>query len=207
MLPVLVLFAGESAAISASSGALSARLAGLPELVSNGWTRLVAETNVSGGIASRLGELPRELQIALAIWLCAYVVQFLADEGKRQFKAVPTNNGKFIRSGVWAWSQHPNYAAELVMWHSLGAAACYVAFSSPTHVLHGSPLAFASLLGPFFEALLIVFVSGVPLLDKAAAKKWGGNAEWLAYVKNTAVLFPCCPAFPRRPAEYVQKQQ
>ena len=207
MLPVLVLFAGESAAISASSGALFGRLMSMPLLVAAGWQQLLEVTNVSGGILGRLGELPIPLQVLLCVWLLAYIVQFSADEGKRQFKAVPKNHGKFIRSGIWTWSQHPNYAGELVMWHALGCAACYVAYTSPTHVLSGSPLAFVSLAGPFMEALLIIFVSGVPLLDKAAAKKWGGNSNWLAYAKNTPVLFPCCPAFPRRPTEYVHKSE
>ncbi len=207
MLPVLVLFAGERAAISASSGALLSRLKSVPSLIVTGWGQLIHETDVSGGILARLNELPVVLQCILAAWLIAYIVQFLADEGKRQFKAVPQNKDKFIRSGVWAWSQHPNYAAELAMWHLLGVAACYVAYCSPSHVLHGSPLAFVSLIGPFLEGLLIVFVSGVPLLDKAAAKKWGGNSNWLAYTKNTPVLFPCCPSFPRRPASYVNKKE
>lgn len=147
--------------------------------------------------------LPAPVLVLLAVWSLAWLAQVLADEQKRQFKADEDNKGRWIDSGIWSYSQHPNYAAEMVLWLALGGAAAHLAYTDPLHTLHGSKWAYASLVGPCLEACLLLFLSGVPLLDKAAAAKWGHRQAWREFATRTPVLFPCCPAFPRRPTAYI----
>ena len=48
----------------------------------------------------------------------------------------------------------------------------------------------ATLISPVFVYLLLTRVSGVPLLERKADKKWGGQPEYEAYKANTPVLVP-----------------
>jgi steroid 5-alpha reductase family enzyme len=47
-----------------------------------------------------------------------------------------------------------------------------------------------ALISPVFVALLITRISGVPLLEKKSDQKWGGQADYETYKKNTPVLIP-----------------
>jgi steroid 5-alpha reductase family enzyme len=47
-----------------------------------------------------------------------------------------------------------------------------------------------TLISPFFVAFLLLRVSGVPLLEKRADEKWGGQPDYEAYKKETPVLIP-----------------
>ncbi|KAA0168550.1 hypothetical protein FNF31_00430 [Cafeteria roenbergensis] len=122
---------------------------------------------------------PEDLAL-VALWGVFFVIEAAADYHKLLFTSNPANKGQFIRTGLWAVSQHPNYAGELGMWWTL-AAFCVRGLGGPW---------VAILAAPLFETLLLLFVSGIPLLDKAAAKKWGDSAEYKAYTARTAVLVP-----------------
>lgn len=113
-----------------------------------------------------------------AIWLAAFLVEVIADQQKSAFKADPANAGKFISTGLWSWSQHPNYFGEIMLW----TGAAIIALP----VLSGwSFLVFAS---PLFITLLLTKISGINLLDKAAAKKWGDDPAYAEYRRKTSVL-------------------
>ena len=88
--------------------------------------------------------------------------------------------GKFINSGLWSISRHPNYFGEILLWSGL-----YVSAST---VMRGSE--FLSVLSPVFVALLLTKVSGIPLLEKSGLKRWGRDPKYQQYLKNTAALVP-----------------
>ena len=88
--------------------------------------------------------------------------------------------GKFITSGLWSLSRHPNYFGEILLWFGL-----YVSNSS---VFRGYEQ--LAVLSPVFVHLLITRLSGIPLLEKAADKKWGGQAAYELYKRNTPSLIP-----------------
>ncbi len=97
------------------------------------------------------------------------------------FLPSPLLQDKFIRHGLWSLSRHPNYLGEIVVWLGLYVSASTV-FNTPPETL--------SALSPLFVYCLIVHVSGVPILEKAARDKWGDSDEYNDYVNNTPLLMP-----------------
>ena len=119
----------------------------------------------------------------LAIWILGFGIEVVADRQKSAFNAVPENKGRFIDSGLWAWSRHPNYFGEIVLW--LGVAV----IAAPA--LRG--WGWLTLISPVFVALLLTRISGVNLLEARADEKWGGQEEYEAYKSSTPVLIPRPP--------------
>ena len=118
--------------------------------------------------------------VGLLVWMIGFSFEAIADAQKSAFKADPENRGKFIQSGLWSKSRHPNYFGEIVLW--IGVAV--IAFP----VLQGWQ--YATLISPVFVMLLLTKISGVPMLEKRADKTWGGQPDYEAYKKNTPVLIP-----------------
>jgi steroid 5-alpha reductase family enzyme len=123
------------------------------------------------------------LVAGLLIWLIGFGIEVLADSQKSRFKADPDNEGKFIQSGLWSWSRHPNYFGEIVLWVGVMIIAL--------PVLEGWQ--WVSLISPIFITILLTRISGVPLLEKRADNKWGGQPEYEDYKANTSVLVPLPP--------------
>lgn len=121
--------------------------------------------------------------LGLLVWLAGFAFEAVADRQKSAFKADPANSGRFIRHGLWAWSRHPNYFGEIVLWTGVALMA------SPA--MQGWQwLGWAS---PLFVCWLLTQVSGVPMLEKRADEKWGGQADYEAYKADTPVLLPRPP--------------
>ncbi|KAI8496274.1 hypothetical protein Bbelb_261150 [Branchiostoma belcheri] len=114
------------------------------------------------------------------IWTVGLLLEAVADYQKSVFKADPENSGKFIQSGLWSISQHPNYLGEISLWLGLYITAAGV-MSGWEHI---------SVVSPVFVAFLLLKVSGVPLLDELGMKRWGNNPAYVAYRQRTAVLVP-----------------
>jgi steroid 5-alpha reductase family enzyme len=114
------------------------------------------------------------------VWVFGFAMEVIADTQKSRFAVNPDNKGKFIHTGLWSRSRHPNYFGEIVLWIGVAIMAL--------PVLQGWQ--WVALISPVFVTLLITRVSGVPLLEKKADQKWGGQAEYEAYKKKTPVLIP-----------------
>ena len=114
------------------------------------------------------------------IWVLGFSIEVLADAQKGRFNADPSNKGKFIQSGLWARSRHPNYFGEILLWAGVAIIAM--------PVLQGWQ--WIAMISPVFVTLLLTRVSGIPLLENKADKKWGGQADYEAYKKKTPVLIP-----------------
>lgn len=121
--------------------------------------------------------------IGMVLWALGFLIEIIADRQKRRFRADPDNSGKFISHGLWAWSRHPNYFGEILLW--LGVALV----AAP--VLSGWQL--LSLISPVFVVLLLTRVSGIPLLEARSDKRWGDDAGYQQYKLTTPVLLPRPP--------------
>lgn len=118
--------------------------------------------------------------VGFLIWIFGFAVEVIADSQKNRFSANPDNKGKFIQTGLWSRSRHPNYFGEIILW--IGVAV--IAFP----VLQGWQ--WIALISPVFVTFLLTRVSGVPLLENKADKKWGGQEDYESYKKRTPVLIP-----------------
>ncbi|MEN8721122.1 MAG: DUF1295 domain-containing protein [Oceanococcaceae bacterium] len=112
------------------------------------------------------------------VWLAGFAIEAVADAQKSAFTSNPGNRGRFINVGLWRWSRHPNYFGEIVLWVGIAIIA--------TPVLQGA--AWLGWISPLFVAFLLIKVSGIPLLEKRADEKWGGQAEYERYKAQTPVL-------------------
>ena len=118
-----------------------------------------------------------------AVWAAGLSLEALADRQKSRFRADPANRGRFITSGLWAWSRHPNYFGEIVLWVGVLLVA--------VPVLRGWQ--WVAVVSPLFVTFLLTKVSGVPLLERSADARWGGDPEYEAYKARTPVLLPRPP--------------
>jgi steroid 5-alpha reductase family enzyme len=117
------------------------------------------------------------------IWLVGLVIEAVADAQKSAFKGKQENRGRFITSGLWKYSRHPNYFGEMLVWWGL------FVFAVP--FLHGA--AFAVVIGPVFITLLLLFVSGIPLLERSADARYGDDPAYREYKRRTSILVPLPP--------------
>jgi steroid 5-alpha reductase family enzyme len=131
---------------------------------------------------------PRRLSTAtlggLALFAGGLLLESTADYQKFVWKSDPANRGKFMGPvGVYAYSQYPNYFAEMVIWSGLTLAA------GPA-VLRTCPWVLAS---PLFTITLLMFISGIPLLEKHNAERFGNDPAYRAYKAATSLLIPWFP--------------
>lgn len=112
--------------------------------------------------------------IGIGVFIFGLLFESIGDFQLYQFKKNLSNKGKIIKSGLWKITRHPNYFGEAVLWWGIGIYTI------------GLDLFYIALIGPLALNLLLLFVSGVPLLEK----KFEGNSEWEEYKKDTSAFIP-----------------
>lgn len=115
--------------------------------------------------------------LGILIWLTGFIFESVSDKQLKVFVSNPQNKGKLIESGLWRYSRHPNYFGEVVQWWGIFVIALNI------------ELGILSIISPLTITLLILFVSGVPLLEK----KYEGRADFEEYKRKTSVFFPLPP--------------
>ncbi len=135
---------------------------------------MTSGTKQSFGIVGFLG---------FAIWASGFAIEIVADRQKSTWRADPANEGDFITVGLWAWSRHPNYFGEFMLW--VGAAIVALPALGGWQYL--------TLASPVFVWVLLNRISGVPLLEKRSDARWGGQEDYEAYKETTPVFFPRPP--------------
>lgn len=144
------------------------------------WVTFTAAAALAAITSTNRKELGWIALAGLLIWAFGFIFEIVADNQKSRFKADPENKGKFIHSGLWSKSRHPNYFGEIVLWIGIAIIAI--------PVLQGWQ--WITMISPVFVAILLIKVSGIPMLEKKADKKWGGQDDYKEYKKNTPVLIP-----------------
>ena len=114
----------------------------------------------------------------LFTFLTGFILEIIADTQKSKFRSIPENKDRFINSGLWSLSRHPNYLGEIILW--LGITIMSISALSGWQ--------YVTLISPIFTYVLLVYVSGVRLLEASGKKKWGHLENYKKYLKNTPAL-------------------
>ena len=118
--------------------------------------------------------------VGFLVWVFGFAIEVIADTQKSRFNANPENKGRFIQTGLWSRSRHPNYFGEIVLWFGVAIITL--------PVLQGWE--WIAMISPIFVTFLLTRVSGVPLLEEKSDNKWGGQDDYESYKKRTPVLIP-----------------
>lgn len=118
--------------------------------------------------------------IGVLVWLAGFALEVVADRQKQAFRADPANRERFITTGLWGRCRHPNYLGEIVLWTGVALVAwpALVGWQRVT------------LVSPFFVFVLLTRVSGIPLLEARARRRWGSDPAFRAYLERTPRLRP-----------------
>ena len=117
--------------------------------------------------------------LGVILWIIGYYFEVVGDAQLKAFKSDRQNKGKIMQSGLWKYTRHPNYFGEAVMWW-----AVWIVSISTLETLN-----LIGFVGPLLITLLLLFVSGVPLLEK----KYKDNPLFQEYARKTSVFFPLPP--------------
>ncbi|MDE2689869.1 MAG: DUF1295 domain-containing protein [Acidobacteriota bacterium] len=147
------------------------------------WVSLTAAPALAALLASESTPPDWTLAAGLALWTLGFLLEVTADAQKTRFRAVPENRDRYITSGLWAWSRHPNYFGEIVLWVGIAVIA------APT--LEAWQL--ATLVSPVFVWLLLTRISGVRMLEARANRKWRNDPGYRDYIRRTNMLLPLPP--------------
>ena len=115
--------------------------------------------------------------LGVLVWLTGFSFETIGDRQLAAFIRDPANRGQLMTGGLWSYTRHPNYFGEATMWWGMAMLAL------------SAPMGWRGLVGPLVITVLLLFVSGVPLLEK----KYAGRPDWEEYKKRTPVFFPWFP--------------
>ena len=130
-------------------------------------------------ISSNSGVIINSLfYLGLIIFILGFSIEIIADFQKMKFRADTKNENKFINYGLWHYSRHPNYLGEIILWTGIAI----ISFSS----LNGYQ--YITLISPIFTYFLLVYISGINILERDGEKKWGHLNSYKQYIKDTPKL-------------------
>ena len=144
------------------------------------WVGMTSCAAVSAILSEQSRAVGAIFVIGAAMWVVGFVVEVAADRQKSRFRADPANEGRFINTGLWARSRHPNYFGEILLW--AGIAVMAIPYLSGTQ--------WVVMLSPLFVHALLTRVSGIPTLVRRGQQLWGDDPAYQAYLKSTPLLVP-----------------
>ena len=118
--------------------------------------------------------------LGLELFVLGFAVEVIADNQKTKFRSIPENKDQFINEGLWARSRHPNYFGEITLWTGITVMG----------ISTFEGMNYLAIFSPIFSYLLLVYVSGVRMLEFRGHRKWGHLDEYNSYKKNTPKLIP-----------------
>ena len=134
---------------------------------------LTAICSSSGVVGGKL------FYFGLMFFLFGFIIEIVADYQKTLFRSKPINKNKFITTGLWSFSRHPNYMGEIVLWFGISIMS----------ISSLSGIEYITLISPVFVYLLLTKISGVNFLEESANKKWGHLDEYKDYIRKTPKIF------------------
>jgi steroid 5-alpha reductase family enzyme len=140
------------------------------------WVILLSSTISFGGSEISFSSIHI---LGIAVWLIGLLIETVADYQKYQFKNNPDNKGKWTNTGLWKRSRHPNYFGEMLIW--VGIFIYSSIYSTMPDIL-------IAIISPIYIIGLLLFVSGIPPLEKRYDKKYGDDPEYQKYKRDTNLL-------------------
>ena len=118
--------------------------------------------------------------IGLLLWITGFGIEVIADNQKTVFNSDPKNKDKWIDSGLWSYSRHPNYFGEILLWTGISffGVSCFTGLER------------VAWISPIFIYILLTKISGTPILDRRALEKWGHDPEYQKYRGKVPALIP-----------------
>ncbi len=120
------------------------------------------------------------MAIGVIVWALGLIIETVADLQKYRFKNNQDNKGLWIESGLWRYSRHPNYFGEILVWWGI------FIFVIPTLV----STSWLTIIGPLTITYILLYVSGVPLLEKKYDKRYKNNTKYQEYKQRTSLIIP-----------------
>ena len=113
------------------------------------------------------------------VWLTGFAIEVVADNQKRGFRK-QYGPERFVNIGLWSRSRHPNYFGEILLWVGIALMALPAL----------SGWQYLTLISPIFVYFLLARISGIPLLERKADRRWVDNEAYQTYKRETPVLVP-----------------
>lgn len=115
--------------------------------------------------------------LGVLVWIVGFYFEAIADFQLKNFLKNPKNKGEILQSGLWAYSRHPNYFGESLLWWGIWLLNLNLTQNWWT------------IVGPITITYLITKVSGVPLLEN----KMSQNPKFKDYQRRVSVFIPWFP--------------
>jgi steroid 5-alpha reductase family enzyme len=131
--------------------------------------------------------LPAVVVIGCLMFVSGFAFEAVADAQLNAFVKAKTGKSEILTTGLWRYSRHPNYFGEVTTWWGLWIIALAPALADPT--LANLAIALLALISPVTITILILKVSGIPMLEA----KYVGNKNFEAYKQRTSAFFPWFP--------------
>ena len=148
--------------------------------LSGTWVYVTMAAGLAAASSADSPPLDAFFAAGLALWLAGFAFEVTADTQKTRFRADPANKDRFISSGLWSISRHPNYFGEIALWIGIAVIAL--------PALSGSQ--YLTLISPIFVIFLLTRVSGINMLERAGKQRWGDDPAYQAYLDSTPALVP-----------------
>jgi steroid 5-alpha reductase family enzyme len=113
-----------------------------------------------------------------SLWLLGFALEAVADWQLARFKADPGNRGRVMDRGLWAYSRHPNYFGESLIWWGIFLVSL------------ATPWGWLTLISPLTITFLLLKVSGVTLLERTIVET---RPRYREYMERTSAFVPWFP--------------
>jgi steroid 5-alpha reductase family enzyme len=123
--------------------------------------------------------------LGVAVFGIGFVCESLADLQLTRFRSARVNADRVLDTGLWAWSRHPNYFGEVLLWWGLFLVT-----------VEGTA-AWWTIISPLIVTVLLVRVSGIPMLEHGMHRR---RPEYTEYVARTSAFVPLPPGARSSPA-------
>ena len=116
----------------------------------------------------------------MVMWVAGFLIESIADRQKFRFRLDKSNDGQFMSKGLFSVVRYPNYLGEMMVWVGV--------FLAVAPMMEG--MEWLSIISPLWICTLLLFISGIPLLERSMKKRYGDQKNYQQYRKNTKKLIP-----------------